>query len=274
MVIDFHTHIFPDRIASKSIENLEKASGITAATDGTLSGLLNSMEKSTVSVSVILPVVTKPSQFDSVNQFAAEVNRTYSGKLLSFGGIHPDCEDYKNKLDTIKDLGLPGIKLHPDYQRVMIDDVRYMNIMEYADSLGLIIMVHAGIDIGLPNPVHCPPDRARKVLDTIKPSKMVLAHYGGWKQWEEVYELLAGENVYLDTSFTFDYIEREMFLKILEKHGHEKILFATDSPWSDAKKAVETVRSLPVLANVKEDILYNNAKRLLNQCFYSNMLMY
>ena len=264
MVIDFHTHIFPDRIASKSIESLEKASGITAATDGTLSGLLNSMEKSTVSVSVILPVVTKPSQFDSVNQFAAEVNRTYSGKLLSFGGIHPDCEDYKNKLDTIKDLGLPGIKLHPDYQRVMIDDVRYMNIMEYADSLGLIIMVHAGIDIGLPNPVHCPPDRARKVLDKIKPSKMILAHYGGWKQWEEVYELLAGENVYLDTSFTFDYIEREMFLKILEKHGHEKILFATDSPWSDAKKAVETVRSLPVLANVKEDILYNNAKRLLN----------
>ena len=264
MVIDFHTHIFPDRIAAKSIESLEKASGITAATDGTLSGLLNSMGKSTVSTSVILPVVTKPSQFDSVNQFAAEVNRTYRGKLLSFGGIHPDSEDYKKQLNTIKDLGLPGIKLHPDYQRVMIDDVRYMNIIEYADFLGLIIMVHAGIDIGLPDPVHCPPDRTRKVLDKIKPSKMILAHYGGWKQWEEVYELLAGENVYLDTSFTFDYIDREMFLKILEKHGHEKVLFATDSPWSDAKKAVETVRNLPVLENVKEDILYNNAKRLLN----------
>lgn len=264
MVIDFHTHIFPDKIAAGSIAHLEKASQITAATDGTLTGLLNSMKKNDVDVSVILPVVTKPSQFETINHFAAEVNRKYEGKLISFGGIHPDCEDYRAELKIIKELGLPGIKLHPDYQKVMIDDLRYMNIIEYADSLGLMIMVHAGIDIGLPDPVHCPPDRARKVLDTIKPERMILAHYGGWKQWEAVYELLAGQKVYFDTSFTFDYIEQDMFLKILEKHGHEKILFATDSPWSDAGKAVEVLRSMPVSQNVIEDILSNNAKKMLN----------
>lgn len=264
MVIDFHTHIFPDKIAARSIEHLENASGITAATDGTLQGLLDSMEKNNVDLSVILPVVTKPSQFESVNQFAAEVNEKYRRKLISFGGIHPDSEDYKAELDKIKALGLPGVKLHPDYQGVMIDDPRYMNIMEYADALGLMILVHAGIDIGLPNPVHCPPDKAKKVLETIKPDKLILAHFGGWKQWEEVYELLAGEHVYFDTSFTFDYIEQEQFLKILKKHGHEKVLFATDSPWSDAAKAVEAVRSMPLDQHVIEDILAGNAKRLLN----------
>ena len=116
MVIDFHTHIFPDKIAAKSIAHLEEASGIMAATDGTLQGLLNSMEKNNVDLSVILPVVTKPSQFETVNQFAAEVNRKYNGKLISFGGIHPDSEDYKAELDKIKELGLIGIMLHPDYQ--------------------------------------------------------------------------------------------------------------------------------------------------------------
>lgn len=263
MVIDFHTHIFPDKIAARSIEHLENASGITAATNGTLQGLLTSMEKNNVDLSVILPVVTKPSQFESVNQFAAEVNQKYKGQLIPFGGIHPDSEDYKAELDRIKELGLPGIKLHPDYQKVMIDDPRYMRIMEYADSLGLMIMVHAGIDIGLPDPVHCPPDKAKKVIDTIKPDKLILAHLGGWKQWEEVYELLAGEHVYLDTSFTFDFIEQDMFLKILQKHGHEKVLFATDSPWSDAKKAVEIVRNMPLSQNVIEDILSGNAGKLL-----------
>ena len=182
MVIDFHTHIFPDAIAGKTIAALEARSGIRAATDGTLTGLINSMERSGVDVSVIQPVVTKPSQFDSINAFAKSINEKYAGKLVSFGGIHPDCEDYRGKLRTIKEMGLPGIKIHPDYQGVMIDDVRYMNIIEYANELGLIIMTHAGIDIGLPEPVHCPPDRMRKVLDKIRPEKMVLAHYGGWRQ--------------------------------------------------------------------------------------------
>lgn len=264
MIIDFHTHIFPDAIAAKTIAALGSKAGVSAATDGTLNGLFDSMNQAKVDLSVIMPVVTKPSQFEHINAFAKSVNEKYDGKLLSFGGIHPDCEDYKGKLNEIKGMGLPGIKIHPDYQGVMIDDVRYMNIIEYANELGLIILTHAGIDIGIPEPVHCPPDRMRKVLDAIKPEKMVLAHFGGWKQWEEVYEYLAGENVYLDTAFTFGYIEQDMFLKVLEKHDHHKILFATDSPWSSAGKDIQAMRNLPLEQTVIEDMLSNNAKRLLD----------
>lgn len=263
MVIDFHTHIFPDAIAARSVAHLEQVGGISAATDGTLNGLLASMDRSGVDLSVILPVVTKPSQFDSINKFAAKVNETYAGRLISFGGIHPDCADYKEKLDTIKSMGLPGIKIHPDYQGVMIDDVRYMNIIEYANELGLIIITHAGVDIGLPDPVHCPPQKARRVLDTIKPEKFVLAHYGGWKQWAEVYDCLAGENVWFDTSFTMEYIEQEMFIKIFEKHDPKKILFATDSPWSDAARTIEAIKKLPLSPEAIEDVLSGNAKQLL-----------
>lgn len=265
MMIDCHTHIFPDKIAARSIEALSKVSGVKAATDGTLNGLLASMDRSGVDLSVIMPVVTKPTQFESVNTFAAKVNERYAGRLLSFGGIHPDSEDYKSELNRIKELGLPGIKLHPDYQGVMIDDVRYMNIIEYADALGMIIMVHAGIDIGLPEPVHCPPDKARKVLDTLKPKKLILAHMGGWKQWDEVYEYLAGEQVYFDTAFSFDYMSREMFLKLCEKHGTDKILFATDSPWSDARRDMERIISLPLTDDAKAAIFSGNARKLLNR---------
>lgn len=264
MIIDFHTHIFPDKIAERSIEALSKVSGVKAATDGTLNGLLVSMDRSGVDLSVIMPVVTKPTQFESVNTFAAKVNEQYKGKLISFGGIHPDSADYKAELDRIKELGLPGIKLHPDYQGVMIDDVRFMHIIEYADALGLIIMVHAGIDIGLPEPVHCPPDKARKVLDAIKPEKLVLAHMGGWKQWEEVYEYLAGESVYLDTAFSFDYMEQDMFMKICRKHDADKIVFATDSPWSDARRDIQVIKSVPLSDAEKAAIFSGNAKKLLN----------
>lgn len=263
MVIDFHTHIFPDKIAARTIEHLEKVGGITAATDGTLNGLLSSMERCGVDMSVILPVATKPSQFESIQTFAKSVNEQYQGRLISFGGIHPDCEDYKKELDTIKAMGFKGIKIHPDYQGVMIDDLRFMRIIEYASELGLIILTHAGIDIGLPEPVHCSPKKMRKVLDEIRPEKMVLAHFGGWSQWDEVYEYLAGENIWLDTAFIYDYISKEQFFRILEKHGSDKILFATDSPWSDMAKGIDWIRELRLPQTVTDNILSGNAKRLL-----------
>ena len=290
MIIDFHTHIFPDKIAAKTIESLGAIAGVKAATDGTLNGLLDSMKNSNVDMSLIMPVCTKPEQFENINNFAGKINDTYNSRVLSFGGIHPDCENYKEKLDYIKALGLPGIKIHPDYQRVMIDDIRFMRIIEYANELGLIILTHAGIDIGLPEPIHCPPDKMRKVLDTLKPKKMVLAHLGGWKQWDKVYEYLAGENVYLDTAFMVgvslnykknkvllsedkqsenrvkytEYVEQNLFLKILKKHGAGKILFATDSPWSEAKIGIEYIKNLPINEEEKKQILSENAIKLLN----------
>lgn len=263
MIIDFHTHFFPDAIASKTITLLEKKGNIKAQTDGTINGLLASMEDAGVDMSIVLPVVTKPSQFDTVNAFAKSVNEKYEGKLLSFGGIHPDCENYKEKLNRIKELGLPGIKIHPDYQGVEIDDVRYMNIIEYASELGLIILTHAGKDIGFPGQVNCPPEKMRKVLDKIKPQKMVLAHCGGWQQWEQVYEYLAGENVYLDTAFSFRTIETDVFLKLWEKHDKDKILFASDTPWSNVKQDLQCFMELPISQQAKRDILSENAKRLL-----------
>mgnify|MGYP004452568245 CR=1 FL=1 len=48
MIIDFHTHIFPDAIAQRTIEKLEAAANIKAHSDGTLTGLKTSMQKAGV----------------------------------------------------------------------------------------------------------------------------------------------------------------------------------------------------------------------------------
>ena len=264
MVIDFHTHIFPDAIAEKTIRFLGEKASIGAKTDGTAAGLLHSMEEGGTDLSVILPVLTKPSQFRSILSFAERLNKTYPQRLFSFGGIHPDSEQYKQELRQIRDAGLLGVKLHPDYQGVMIDDPRYLRIMDYASELGLVIVTHAGVDIGYPDLVHCPPDRMRKVLDQIKPPKLVVAHYGGWRQWEMVYEYLAGEKVYLDTAFTLQEIPQELFLKIFQKHGAKHILYATDSPWGSQKEDLENLKKLPLTKEEQELVLWRNAAKLLH----------
>lgn len=269
MVIDIHTHIFPDKIAEHSIAVLEGNAGIKAAASGTLDGLLASANEGAVDYSIIMPVVTKPSQFQSVNQFAAKINEEYSegreNKLISFGGIHPESTDYKEELHIIQELGLKGIKLHPDYQNTMFDDIRYMRIVEEATKHGLAVMVHAGVDIGLPNPVHCTPKMARAVIDAVQPEKMILAHYGGYALWDEVEEYLVGQKVYFDTAYTEGKISEEQFLRILRHHGADKILFGTDSPWCGQKETIETIKALPISQEDKELILGGNAARMLLQ---------
>ncbi len=263
MIIDFHTHTFPDKIAAKTIGKLSSVANITPFSDGTVRGLSEVMEKSGVDLSVILPVATKPEQFKTINETAKLVNKEYAGKLISFGGIHPDSPDYRGELDAVKQMGLVGIKLHPDYQNVYIDDERYMKIVDYASQLGLITVVHAGVDVGYPEPVHCTPERSRRLIDAVHPKKLVLAHMGGFGMWNDVEKYLAGQDIYLDTAYTFDKMGEEQFIRLVRLHGAEKILFATDSPWCGQKESVHWIKESGLTHKEQEMIFSENAERLL-----------
>lgn len=264
MIIDFHTHIFPDKIAEKSIEKLEKVANTKAHSDGTLDGLKASMKENNITMSVVLPVVTKPSQFCTVNEYAAEINGREG--IISFGGIHPESEDYKTELNTIKSLGLSGVKLHPDYQNTFVDDMKMVRIIQYAAELDLIIILHAGIDIGIPNPIHCSPKRAANMLNQIEceDAKVILAHTGGFGLWDEVEEYIVGRKVWIDTSYSLGMISDEQFERIVKNHGADRVLFATDSPWGGQGKTVKHLKSLDFTEEELERIFYKNALGLLD----------
>lgn len=262
MIIDFHTHDFPDAIAAKSIALLQQRSGTMPYTDGTYQGLARSMGEGGIDISILLPVVTKPSQFTTVNRVAAQLNEK-QGAIRSLGGIHPDNEDYREKLKEIKSMGLPGIKLHPAYQGTYMDDIRYKRIVSYALEQDLLVVFHAGVDIGLPEPVYTDPERTLNLLRDTGGGNMILAHLGGWKCWDQVEELLLDRNVYFDTAFVQDFMSKEQFMRIVRGHGSDKILFGTDSPWSGQKESVEWLKSLPFSTEEQEQIFSGNAKKLL-----------
>ena len=267
MIIDFHTHIFPEKIAQSTISLLEKNSNGKAHTDGTAEGLVAAMERADADICITLPVLTKPSQFDGVNRFAAGINEFYKDKkrrLISFGGIHPACEEIDKKMKFLKDSGFKGVKIHPDYQNTFIDDEGYIKILESAKEYDMIVVTHAGVDDGyIGQPVKCPPELAEKVIKKVNHGKFVLGHYGGHKQWEEVYERLAGLNVYFDTAFTLHEIDESLFKKILYKHGEDRVLFATDCPWRDIKTDKETLLSYNLGKDALDGIFYKNALGLL-----------
>lgn len=280
MVIDFHTHIFPDKIADAVIEKLSRTSKSIAFTDGTLNGLLNSMEKFGVNVSVILPVATHTAQVEKINNSAAQINEKFSERgILYFASMHPDFENYRAELSRIKNLGFKGIKVHPVYQNKNLDDKKFLNIFDRAAELNLIVVTHAGLDIGFPGVVRCSPKMSRNVIEKIGDFKFILAHMGGWKNWDEVLIELADKNIFMDTSFSsgkiparseffwkaedLNLLDENKFLQFIKVFGSEKILFGTDSPWTSPKISIDFIKNLPISDDEKNKILGLNARDLI-----------
>jgi len=262
MVIDFHTHAFPDALAERAISGLVKSSGgsYPPCSDGTIGGLCRNMEKFGVDVSVLQPVITKASQLKTLNEWA---KAQCSDKIIAFGGIYPHTEDYKADIDFVCSLGLKGLKFHVEYQNFVLDAPEMLKIYDYAFEKGLIVIHHAGFDPAYPPPYRSSPKQFANVAKEMRGGVLVAAHLGGQKQWDEVEEYLVGSNVYLDTSMGFEYYSKEQFLRIVKGHGADKILFGSDSPWSRADEEIAAIRSLPIDESDKEKILSGNAKRLL-----------
>lgn len=280
MTIDMHTHTFPEKIAAGALEKLSAASHTRPFTDGTASGLVRSMGEAGVDLSIVLPVATTPRQVERINDSSAGLNRgAGEANVFNFGCMHPDFEGWHAELARVKELGLKGVKLHPVYQGTDFDDPRYLRILDRAGELGLIVVTHAGLDVGYPGVVRCSPEMVRRAVGQVGPVKLVLAHMGGWKSWGRVLELLPDTPVMIDTSFStgkmcpldnghyrpdeLDLLNGEDFLRLVRAFGAERVLFGSDSPWSDQGTSRAWIEALPLAQEEKRAILGGNAQRLL-----------
>ena len=262
MIIDIHTHVFPDVLAPKAIEKLMAVDvPYEPLHDGTVSGLLRNMNAWNIDISVVQPVVTKLSNTRSTNEWAASIN---SDRLVCFGGIYPHTDDFKRDIDFVVSLGLKGLKFHAEYQDFVADDIQMLRIYDYAIERGLVLLHHAGYDPAYPPPYRSSPQMFANVAKAIRGGTIIIAHLGGHAQWVEAERHLAGSNLYLDTSMGFEYFPIDLFKRIVEKHGSDKILFGSDSPWSNAKTEIEHLRSLEFSDDSVNAMLGGNASRILN----------
>lgn len=268
MLIDFHTHVFPDKIAERAINKLTE--GIISAqgslvlapkTDGTLSALLSSMDEYGVDLSVVMPIATSPSQHTTINNYAKEI--TDNKRIISFGSIHPAQSDWEESLEHISKSGLRGIKLHPEFQNFYVDEPVILDIVKKCDSLNLYVLFHSGADLGYHPPVHCTPEKLRNVLDKTGCKNIIAAHLGAFLMWEDVEKYLVGTSVMMDTSMTSGYLDKERCRRIIQTHGADKFLFGSDSPWQSPKEAFDYLMSLDLTENEIELITHKNAETIL-----------
>ena len=175
--------------------------------------------------------------------------------------------------------GVPGVKLHPVFQGINFDDIRYLRIIDCACENNLIILIHAGFDASFPGADFASPARIRYVYDQLSPDKLVLAHMGGWDDWDLTEKLLVDCDVYLDTAYTLSpmrfntdgaasskhYIpmSNAQFLRMVRIFGVDHILFGSDSPWTDIAESLQLVKESGLRRSELDAVLGENAARLL-----------
>jgi predicted TIM-barrel fold metal-dependent hydrolase len=261
MFVDFHSHIFPRGKAASILEELSGRGDIPHYSDGTLDGLLDTMTRSGIGLSLISRITTQANKVAAVNQWLLRCRRP---NVLPMATIHPDGPVTVEDLETFKTQGFQGIKLHPDYQGFFVDDPRMYPFYEAAQHVQMPVLFHAGLDRGLPPPVRAMPRRLLKVHRQFPRMVMVAAHMGGEDNYQETEIFLLGEDIYLDTSFVLRIMAPETLKRFFRKHPVERILFGSDSPFTDQAAELDYLLSLSFLtAAEKEKVAGGNAAALL-----------
>lgn len=263
MIIDFHTHCFPEKIASRALDVLSRSSGMMFPFhSGTAQSLVSALKDGGADRGVVLSIATNTHQQRSVNDFA--ISLLGCKELIPFGSVHPDSEDALEELERLHEAGIKGVKFHPEYQNFFVDEDRMLPFYEKIGKLGMITVFHSGFDLGYDAPFHCTPERLARVLGAFGGAPVVAAHLGGVAELQDTLVHLCGKDVYLDTAFAYGVIAPHTAKEIIDSHSADRILFGTDLPWSSVKHGLAFLDCLDLSEDDYKKITGGNARRLLN----------
>lgn len=256
MIIDFHTHIYPDKIAEKGVAYIGDFYNFSLDTArGTKPHLDTVCKDGGVNYTVLLSVAVRPDQVESINNFLSSCLDEHH---FGFGAIHPDMDDPIAELDRFESLGITGVKIHPDMQKFDADDVRMFPIYGHIEGK-MPIMIHAGDN----RFDYSSPKRIANILDRFPGLTVIAAHLGGWQRWDEAEKYLCGRDVYFDTSSSLQFMPAEDAKRIILKHRSDRLLFGTDYPITTQKEELGRLYSLGLPEDILQKILWKNGARLL-----------
>jgi len=246
MRIDVHTHAFHPKIVHRVSEYLQEEHGISVRCTGTVDELLLKMHEIDLDRVVVHTAATNASQVIPANNWTIEL-QTCHPEIIAFGSVHPDFDRNEQELNRLEENGIIGIKFHPDYQGIPMDDPRLFELMEMMGNR-FILMFHLGGDL----PIKINPSNPMKMISLRRmfpEPEMIAAHLGGIRRWSEAMEYIAGQDINVDTSSTLEHISGYDFRTFLNTHDSQRVLFGSDYPIFDPCENLALLKNKAGLSN-------------------------
>ena len=255
-IIDIHTHIYPEQIAVKAADSIRDFYEIYGGTmDGTAATLLDRCRGAGIGHPVILPVAVRPDRVRSINDFIRHQADEHSS-FIPFGTVHAAMEDVGGETERILELGMKGIKLHPDFSRFGLDDERLFPMYETVRGK-IPVILHMGdrrYDWSHPH-------RLRRLLELFPGLEVIAAHFGGYTMYETAYELLYDTDCVMDISSSMMFMEPGVAEKYINIYGAERMAYGTDYPLWDPVTEVEVFKKLKLTDDQFDQIAHKTAER-------------
>ena len=258
-IIDIHTHIYPNKIARKATDSVRDFYQIDGSNmDGTVEMLRQRGAQAGIDQYVVLPVSNTPHHVQSINDFILSQTKLYDD-FIGFGTLHAEMDGLMDELERVWNMGLHGIKMHPDSQRFHIDDPRLFPVYDAMQD-HLPVMLH----MGDPRYPYSHPARLRRVLDLVPRLQVIAAHFGGYRLFHTAWELLRDTDCIFDTSSALMFMERGEAERYINSYGAERMAYGTDYPLWDPVKEVQRLLELNLTDDQFDQIFHRTAERILD----------
>ncbi len=258
-IIDFHTHIYPEKIAEKAVESVGEFYGIPMDGNGTVSALLEDGGKCGVTNYVVHSVAVTASRVEAINDYISSQCMEH-GEFFGFGTMHADFENKIDEVERIRKMGLRGVKIHPDTQKFNMDDERMNELYDYLRQNKIPLLIHCGdyrYDFSHPR-------RLKKILKEFPGLVAIGAHFGGWSMCDYAYEYLENENCFVDTSSSYWMLGLRRARELIRLYGAERVVFGSDFPMWSISEELNKFYDMKLTEDENRLILHDNAMRILN----------
>ena len=253
MVVDFHSHDFPDALAVRAMDGMcRKTDGVLwSAGDGTLANHIGHMDLAGVDLAVSCPIATRPAQWEPILRRALAISSGELGervrrRIVPFASVHPLDPAAPDQVRAIAAAGVKGVKFHPYYQDFSLADPAVRPVFRAIAETGLVVECHAGGDVCWRDVRgKCGPDEIAVLLKSVPGLTFVAAHLGGVDGYPpHATDALLDCGAYVDTSVLHRSWSQDEPMRVLRSWPADRILFATDFPWVHAPEAIAWVKSV------------------------------
>ncbi|NQU63533.1 MAG: amidohydrolase [SAR324 cluster bacterium] len=279
MIIDYHTHIFPDQVrehretffpGEPGFELLyrdSEKSNIVGVEE-----LVRTMDEQGVDISIVFGFPwQRPETCRLHNNYVMEAVRRFPDRLLGLCCLDPFMRDPVPEIERCLAGGLSGVGELAFYDRGLDGEVltALTPVMAFCLEKNLPVMLHTNEPIGHEYPGKAP-ITLRQIAELIKrfpKNKIILAHWGGGIF---LYHLLKKElkglleNIYFDTAASPFLYDNRIYKIAIEMIGVDRILFGSDFPLLKPERYFSEMEVSGLRAEQIAAICGLNAARLMN----------
>jgi uncharacterized protein len=240
MIIDAHCHVWPDHIAPQVLAG--RPSGLDPVHDGTIDGLRRTMDAAGIDHAMTLGVAATARTVRRTNEFIGGVDRS---RFTAFGTVHPDLPVDVN-LESLRDNGINGVKLHPLFQDLSLADPRVIDLLHALADADVTVITHAGAGGDAAANDRGTPAALRKALDAVPGLTLIACHFGGYHELDAAEELVVGSRAYLETSWPprVGDLDADRIRALIRRHGADRVVFGSDWPMTDPASEIASLRAL------------------------------